>query len=163
MIDTAPALAITFQPMLSTATGLPFAYRAVAEGAGRRAFAAVAAALAPEQRPALEAHRIGRAIAEAAAAGMLDSDALLAIPLGSVTGKSEALLGHLFRTALQHRFPTARIIVEIKRRCARRPPLRLVAGEPRGPVPQHRRLSHHRRTTAAAPAPRPAVRLAAAI
>ncbi|RYD50265.1 MAG: EAL domain-containing protein [Sphingomonadales bacterium] len=112
MTDATDLTAI-FQPMISSATGMPFAYRALVEGAGRRSFAAVAASLQPEQRPALEVRRIELAIGGAVDAGLLDSDALLAIPVGAATGKSEALLGHLFRVALQHRFPTDRIIVEI--------------------------------------------------
>lgn len=106
-------LIVTFQPMISTATGLPFAYRALAEGPGRRAFAAIAASLPPAQRSALEALRIERAVAAAVAAGLVESDALLTLPVSAATGDSAALLAHLFRVTLQHGFPTDRIVIEI--------------------------------------------------
>ncbi|MDG2535692.1 EAL domain-containing protein [Sphingomonas sp. HITSZ_GF] len=107
-----PGLAIAFQPMIATASSMPFAWQAVATANGR-SFSQIAAALAPEARPALEMARISAAIAGAAAAGLLDGEALLAIPVGAAGGAAEALLAHLFRTAIEHRVPVARIVVEL--------------------------------------------------
>jgi len=105
-------LAIAFQPMIATATGLPFAWAAIASAQGR-SFAQIAAALAPEARAELEMERIGAAIAGALDAGLLDGEALLAIPVGAAGGSPDALLAHLFRTAVEHRVPVERIVVEI--------------------------------------------------
>jgi EAL domain-containing protein (putative c-di-GMP-specific phosphodiesterase class I) len=107
-----PGLTIAFQPMIATATGLPFAWQAIATADGR-AFTQVAAALAPEDRPALEMARISAAIADAAAAGLLEGEALLAIPVGAAGGAPEPLLAHLFRTAVENRVPVERLVVEI--------------------------------------------------
>ena len=105
-------LAIAFQPMIATATGLPFAWAAIATAQGR-SYAQIAAALAPEARAELEMERISAAIAGALDAGLLDGEALLAIPGGAAGGSPEALLAHLFRTAVEHRVPVERIVVEI--------------------------------------------------
>lgn len=115
--DTANAalesgFAIAFQPMIATATGLPFAWQAVASADGR-SFSQVAAAVAPEDRPQLEMARISAAIAGAAEAGLLEGEALLAIPVGAAGRAPEALLAHLFRTAIEHRVSSDRIVVEI--------------------------------------------------
>jgi EAL domain-containing protein (putative c-di-GMP-specific phosphodiesterase class I) len=105
-------LAIAFQPMIATASGMPFAWQAVATSQGR-SFSQLAAALAPEARPQLEMARISAAIAGAASAGLLEGEALLAIPIGAAGRAPEALLAHLFRTAIEHRVPVGRIVVEI--------------------------------------------------
>lgn len=105
-------LAIAFQPMIATATGLPFAWQAVASANGR-SFSQIAALLPPELRPQLEMARISAAIAGAAAEGLLEGEALLAIPVGAAGRAPEALLAHLFRTAIEHRISTDRIVVEI--------------------------------------------------
>jgi blue light- and temperature-responsive anti-repressor len=104
--------AIAFQPMIATATGLPFAWQAVATEDGR-SFPQIAAALAPEARPELEMTRISAAIAGAVDAGLLEGEALLAIPMGAAGSAPEALLAHLFRAAIEHRVSTDRIVVEI--------------------------------------------------
>jgi EAL domain-containing protein (putative c-di-GMP-specific phosphodiesterase class I) len=105
-------LAIAFQPMIATASGLPFAWQVVATAQGR-SFSQLAAALAPEARPALEMARISAAIARAVEAGLLDGEALLAIPVGAAGGAPEPILAHLFRTAIEHRVSLDRIVVEI--------------------------------------------------
>jgi len=115
--ETAPkpgkaGLSIAFQPMIATATGLPLAWQAIAT-AGGRSFCQLAAALAPEARPALEMARIGAAITGAVEAGLLEGEALLAIPVGAAGGAPEPLLAHLFRTAVEHRVPLDRLVVEI--------------------------------------------------
>ena len=108
----ASGLAIAFQPMISTASGLPFAWAVVATGAGR-SFAQIAAALPPAERPRLEMARISAALAGAVGAGLLEGEALLAIPVGAAHGAPEVLLAHLFRAAIEHRVPLDRVVVEI--------------------------------------------------
>lgn len=105
-------LAIAFQPMIATATGLPFAWAVIATAQGR-SFPQIAAALAPADRPRLEMARISAALAGAVDAGLLDGEALLAIPVGAAHGSPDALLAHLFRAAIEHRVPVDRIVVEI--------------------------------------------------
>lgn len=109
-LDT--GLAIAFQPMIATMSGMPFAWQVVATAQGR-SFSQIAAALAPEARPALEMARISAAIAAAADEGLLEGEALLAIPVGAAGRNPEALLAHLFRTVIEHRVSTDRIVVEI--------------------------------------------------
>lgn len=104
-------LAIAFQPMIATATGLPFAWHVVATIKGR-SFAQAAALLDPEARPALETARISAAIAGAVDAGLLEGETLLAIPIGAAAA-SEPILAHLFRAAIEHRLPIDRLVVEI--------------------------------------------------
>lgn len=105
-------LAIAFQPMIAATSGQPFAWAAIAtvDGCG---FGQVAAALAPEARLRLEVARIGGAIAGAADAGLLDGEALLAVPVAAACGAPEVLLAHLFRAAIEHRVPLGRIVLEI--------------------------------------------------
>jgi blue light- and temperature-responsive anti-repressor len=105
-------LALAFQPMIAAISGQPFAWAAIAtvKGSG---FAPVAAGLAAEARLRLEMARIAAAIAGAADAGLLDGEALLAVPVGAASGAPEALLAHLFRAAIAHRVPIGRIVVEI--------------------------------------------------
>lgn len=105
-------LAIAFQPMIATATGLPFAWAAIATAQGR-SFPQIAAALAPVDRPLLEMARISAVIAGAVDAGLLDGEALLAIPVGAAHGSPDSLLAHLFRTAMEYRVAVDRIVVEI--------------------------------------------------
>ncbi|WP_404334924.1 EAL domain-containing protein [Sphingomonas sp. MMS12-HWE2-04] len=104
---------IGFQPMIAADAGQPFAWQAVAIGRCGRSFAAIAASLAPEARPALEAARITQSIAAAMDAGLGDTDALLALPLGAGAGMVDGMLTHLFRTALQHGLSTDRLVIEI--------------------------------------------------
>ncbi|MET0307807.1 MAG: EAL domain-containing protein [Sphingomonas sp.] len=106
-------LAVTLKPMIGLGASQPCAWQAVASASRGRSFSAAAAALQPEQRVSLEARRITLAIERAVAAGLLNSDALLAVPIGSASGKAEMLLSHLFRSALLHRFPTGRLVVEV--------------------------------------------------
>ncbi len=108
-----PPLRISFQPIVATLTGQPFAWAAIAATPGGRSFAQLAAALPPEQRPALEALRIARSIEVAAAMGLARGDAMFALPLGAAGSDPEPLVAHLFRAALAHRFPIDRIVVEI--------------------------------------------------
>lgn len=84
---------VALRPMVAIGASQPFAWQAVAT-----------ARLPPAQR-------ITRALERAVAAGLLGSDALLAIPVGGE--EAEMLLSHLFRTALAHRFPLDRIVVEV--------------------------------------------------
>lgn len=112
-IDPRLALRVTFQPMTATGVRQPFAYAALATAPEDRSFAAALSALPLEQRPALEASRIAVTLEAAVAAGLRDSDALLAVPIGAGAGMAEPLLSHLFRTALAYRFPLERIVVEI--------------------------------------------------
>jgi len=104
---------IGFQPMIAADAAQPFAWQAVATGRCGRSFAAIAASLAPEARPALEAARITQSIAAAMEAGLGDTDALLALPLGAAGGMTDGLLTHLFRTALANGLSTDRLVVEI--------------------------------------------------
>jgi EAL domain-containing protein (putative c-di-GMP-specific phosphodiesterase class I) len=112
-IDPRLDLRITFQPMTATGVRQAFAYAAFAAAPDGRSFGAAVAALPLEQRPALEASRIALTLQAAVAAGLRDSDALLAVPIGAAAGMAEPLLSHLFRTALAYRFPLERIVVEI--------------------------------------------------
>ncbi len=105
--------AIAFQPMVAAATGLPFAWQAVATTRDGRSFSRAAAQLLPEQRPALEMQRIERVIRAAVAGGLPEGDALLAIPVGAAGGEPGPLLAHLLRIAVAHRLPLERIVVEI--------------------------------------------------
>ncbi|MEN2711296.1 EAL domain-containing protein [Sphingomonas sp. NPDC092331] len=105
-------LAIAFQPMIAAASGQPFAWAAIVTVHGCD-FAQAAAALVPAARLRLEMARIGAAIAGAADAGLLDGEALLAVPVGAADGAPDALLAHLFRAAIEHRVPLDRIVVEI--------------------------------------------------
>lgn len=106
-------LAVAFQPMVSVATGLPYAWQAIAGMQDGRSFARAAAQLLPEQRPALEARRIESVIRAAAAAGLPGRGALLSVPVGAMGAAAGPLLSHLLRTAIAHRLPLARIMVEI--------------------------------------------------
>jgi blue light- and temperature-responsive anti-repressor len=112
-IDHRTDLVIGFHPMIAKGSVQPFAWQAVAAGACGRSFSALVAALPPVQRPMVEAQRISLAIRNAVAAGLLETDALLAIPLGAAAGLAEPLLSHLFRTALAHKLPLDRLVVEI--------------------------------------------------
>jgi blue light- and temperature-responsive anti-repressor len=103
---------VDLQPIVALGSPMPFAWQADATASGH-CFHAVAATLPPEDRPVLEAYRIGRAIEAAAAAGLADGDALLVLPLCSATGTPDRLLAHLFRCALVHRFPTDRIVIDV--------------------------------------------------
>ncbi|MBC9034009.1 EAL domain-containing protein [Sphingomonas sp. JC676] len=106
-------LEVTLKPMIALGASQPFAWQAVATASRGRSFSAAAAALPPELRISLEARRITLAVERAVAAGLLRSDALLAVPVGAAGGKTEPLLSHLFRTALAHRFPVDRLVVEV--------------------------------------------------
>jgi EAL domain-containing protein (putative c-di-GMP-specific phosphodiesterase class I) len=106
-------LEVALKPMIAFGASQPFAWQAIATGSHGRSFSAAAAALPPEQRISLEARRITLAVERAVAAGLLRSDALLAVPVGAAGGKAGLLLSHLFRTALAHRFPVDRLVVEV--------------------------------------------------
>lgn len=106
-------LTMVLKPMGTIGGSRPFAWEAVATASHGRSFSAVAASLPPELRIALEACRITLAIEHAVDAGLLRSEALLAIPVAAVGGKADLLLTHLFRTALAHRFPVGRLVVEV--------------------------------------------------
>jgi EAL domain-containing protein (putative c-di-GMP-specific phosphodiesterase class I) len=106
-------LTVSLKPMLALGASQPFAWTAITTASRGRSFGAAAASLAPEQRMSLDARRITLAIEQAVADGLLESDALLAVPVGASGGKAEPLLSHLFRTALAHRFPTDRLVVEV--------------------------------------------------
>ncbi len=112
-LDLRPLLALTFQPVIDCGSQRTFAWHAVATARSGRSFCATAAALAPEQRPALEAARIALSVETAVRAGLRDGDAFLAIRVDAPAGMAEALLSHLFRVALAWRFPVERIIVSI--------------------------------------------------
>jgi EAL domain-containing protein (putative c-di-GMP-specific phosphodiesterase class I) len=112
MLDSLELL-VTLKPMVGLGASQPFAWQAVATASHGRSFSAAAASLQPEQRISLEARRITLAVEGAVAAGLLKSDALLAVPVGAAGGNAELLLSHLFRTALAHRFPTDRLVVEV--------------------------------------------------
>ncbi|MHA6718190.1 EAL domain-containing protein [Sphingomonas sp. RS6] len=103
---------VDLQPIASLGSPVPFAWHAYAT-AGGQGFHALAARLAPEDRPALNAHRTARAIEAAVDAGIADGDALLVLPLCAATASPDRLLADLFRAALVHRFPVDRIVVEI--------------------------------------------------
>jgi blue light- and temperature-responsive anti-repressor len=112
--NAAPAeLSIAFQPMVAAGASQPFAWQAVATPRSGKSFAALAASLLPEQRPALEAQRITLALETAIGHGFRETDALLALPMGAAAGMGDALLTHLFRAALALDFPADRIVVEI--------------------------------------------------
>lgn len=104
---------IGFQPMVTADAAQPFGWQAVAIGRCGRSFAAIAANLPTEARPALEAARISQSIAAAMEAGLGDTDALLALPLGAAAGMTDGLLTHLFRTALVHGLSIDRLVIEI--------------------------------------------------
>ncbi|MDT8759136.1 EAL domain-containing protein [Sphingomonas psychrotolerans] len=106
-------LVIGFRPMIAKGADRPFAWQAVASGVDGRSFAAISAALLPEQRPALEARRITLALERAAELGIHCGDALIALPLGAAAGLAEPLLSHLFRAALVNGVPTDRLVLEI--------------------------------------------------
>lgn len=106
-------LVVTLKPMIGLDASHAFAWQAVATASCGRSFSAATAALPPERRFWLEARRITLALERAVAQGLLDSDALLAIPVGAAGGNAEALLSHLFRTALFYRFPADRLVVEV--------------------------------------------------
>lgn len=112
-IDPRLGLHIAFQPMRAAGIAQPFAFAACARPRSGGSFSTASAMLPIEQRPALEASRIALALEAAVAAGLRDTDALLAIPVGAAAGMAEPLLAHLFRTALAFRFPVERIVVEI--------------------------------------------------
>lgn len=96
---------VTLKPMIAIGASQPFAWQAVASATHE------AASLPPAHRIALEARRITLTVERAVAAGLLRSEALLAVPVGA--GAGEALLSHLFRIALAHRFPLDRLVVEV--------------------------------------------------
>jgi blue light- and temperature-responsive anti-repressor len=110
---TAHDLLVRFQPMLAIGSSQPFAWSAIAHGACGRSFSALAGALPHDQRQALEATRITRAIEAAVDGGLVATDAMIAVPVGAAAGDAEQLLSHLFRTALEHGVPARRIVVEI--------------------------------------------------
>lgn len=112
-VDSAPALSIALQPVIACGARQPFAWHSVVTLRSGRSFAAAAAALPPQDRPALEAARITLAIEAGVRAGLDRGEALLAIPIGAAGSMAEALLSHLFRTALAWRFPVDRLVVAI--------------------------------------------------
>ncbi|WP_066724294.1 EAL domain-containing protein [Sphingomonas pituitosa] len=105
-------LRIDLQPIAAQGTAEPFAWHAGIH-ARPQAFHTVDAILLREDRAALEAARLDRALAAAAQAGLADTGTLLVVPVQVRAGSPERLLGHLFRAALRHRFPLDRIVVEI--------------------------------------------------
>lgn len=106
-------LVIAFQPMVAVNASQPFAWQAVATARCGKSFTAAAAGLLPEQRAAFEARRISLAIEAAATRGLRETGALIAIPMGAAAGMADALLTHLFRTAIAHDLPADRLVVEI--------------------------------------------------
>lgn len=87
------ALTIAFQPLIHVQSGLAFAYQAIT--------------------PTGSCRPIEDAIRGAASFGILDTEALLVVPLRAGAGTPEAILAHLFRAALAHRLPLDCIVAEI--------------------------------------------------
>ncbi|WP_084582798.1 EAL domain-containing protein [Sphingomonas azotifigens] len=111
MADTMD-LRIKLEPITAQGSTEPFAWHAGIH-ARRHAFHTVDAILPREDRTALEATRLDRVFAAAAAAGLADSGTLLVVPVQVRAGTPDRLLAHLFRAALRHRFPVGHVIVEI--------------------------------------------------
>jgi blue light- and temperature-responsive anti-repressor len=105
-------LRIDLQPITAQGSTEPFAWHAGIQ-ARAQAFHTVDAILLREDRAELEAARLDRALAAAAAAGLAEAGTLLAVPVQVRAGSPDRLLGHLFRAALRHRFPLDQIVVEI--------------------------------------------------
>ncbi|MDF7773812.1 EAL domain-containing protein [Sphingomonas sp. AOB5] len=104
-------LSIAFQPMLHGER--IFAFRAEVTGPGGRAFEAVLGALAPEKRHALDCRRAALALRQAIAAGIVQSDALLLLPVNAASATPEALIADLLAAARDSGFPADRLVLEI--------------------------------------------------
>lgn len=105
-------LRIDLQPITAQGSTEPFAWHAGIL-ARPQAFHTVDAILLPQDRAELEAFRLDRAFAAAAAADLADTGTLLIVPLQVRAGAPDRLLTHLFRAALRHRFPLNHVVVEI--------------------------------------------------
>lgn len=104
-------LSVAFQPMLHGEA--IFAFRAEVTGPGGRAFEAVLGALAPEKRHALDCRRAALAIRQAIIAGIVQSEALLLLPVNAASATPEALIRDLMTAAHDNGLPADRLVLEI--------------------------------------------------
>lgn len=109
--SAAVELGIAFQPMLHRDS--IFAFRAEVTGPGGRAFEAVLGALIPERRHALDCRRAKLAIQHAVAAGIVQSEALLLLPVNAASGCPVTLVGEIAAAASELGLPADRLVVEI--------------------------------------------------
>jgi EAL domain-containing protein (putative c-di-GMP-specific phosphodiesterase class I) len=104
-------LSVAFQPMLHGES--IFAFRAEVTGPGGRAFESVLGALAPEKRHALDCRRAALAIRQAVAAGIVQAEALLLLPVNAATATPDLLIGDLIAAAESNGLPADRLVLEI--------------------------------------------------
>lgn len=102
---------IDLQPIFLHGTRQPAAWHPTGTVAGIP-LPQLAAGLPADQRPAIEAWRIGRTIDAAVHAGIVRSGALLLLPIDGAPERQEGLLAYLFRAALAAGLSTEQIVVE---------------------------------------------------
>jgi blue light- and temperature-responsive anti-repressor len=105
-------LDIGFQPVLDVQSGQAVAWQAVITGTQGRGFTALLGGLSLDQRAALAQRGVELAIAMAAAAGLLEGGAMLALPVRAA-GAADQTAAHLFCTAIAHGIAPGRLIAEI--------------------------------------------------
>lgn len=106
MPTAAQAQHIAFQPIVEGDSGAIFAYEALVPTPAGVSLLSIADQIAFEQR------RFDAAIGAAVAVGIVESDALLAIPVTPCEAPSQQLT-QLFRAAVAHRFPVDRLVVQV--------------------------------------------------
>jgi EAL domain-containing protein (putative c-di-GMP-specific phosphodiesterase class I) len=106
-------LAMAFQPIVDSATGLPFAYEALVRGPNGESAGEVLAGVTPENRYAFDQRCRVAAIEGAVAAGILETDAKLSINfLPNAVYSPVACIQLTLKTARATGFPTERLIFE---------------------------------------------------
>ena len=106
-------LAMAFQPIVDSLTGLPFAYEALVRGPRGESAGEVLARVTPENRYAFDQQCRVAAIEGAVAAGILATDAKLSINfLPNAVYSPVACIQLTLKTARATGFPTERLIFE---------------------------------------------------
>src|SRR4051812_27209972 len=106
-------IAMAFQPIVDSKTGLPFAYEALVRGGGGEGAGEVLSRVTPENRYAFDQQCRVAAIEGAVAAGILETDAKLSINfLPNAVYLPVACIQLTLKTARATGFPTERLIFE---------------------------------------------------
>jgi EAL domain-containing protein (putative c-di-GMP-specific phosphodiesterase class I) len=107
------AIAMAFQPIVDSVTGLPFAYEALVRGGQGEGAGEVLSRVTPENRYAFDQQCRVAAIEGAVSAGILDTDAKLSINfLPNAVYSPVACIQLTLKTARATGFPTERLIFE---------------------------------------------------
>lgn len=107
------AIAMAFQPIVDTETGLPFAYEALVRGSEGESAGEVLSSVTPENRYAFDQQCRVAAIKGAVEAGILETGARLSINfLPNAVYSPLACIQLTLKTAAETSFPTDRLIFE---------------------------------------------------